>query len=234
MPGVFIGNCLEEPEEGTFAISVINTTENQVAIPTMVNIEEIPDTVSDSAEKPVLYMTQRESKKSPLKRMEQLKELIRTEHLNKEEKNALERICEEFCDIFYLEDDALSCTTTVSHEINTRTDSAPVNVRPYRLPEKHKKEVNRQIEKMLSEGIIRPSTSQWNAPILVVLKKGDASGKQKLSSRLSKAKRFDDRRFIPATKHYRYSRSTRKCEIFFDLRPRIRLPSNRDERERQK
>jgi len=33
---------------------------------------------------------------------------------------------------------------------------------------------------MLSEKIIRPSTSQWNAPILVVPKKSDAPGKQKL------------------------------------------------------
>jgi len=53
----------------------------------------------------------------------------------------------------------LTCTSIVSHEINTRTDSAPVNVRPYRLPEKHKKEVSRQIEKMLSEKIIRPNNS---------------------------------------------------------------------------
>jgi len=108
----------------------------------------------------VLHMTQREGKEPPLTRKEQLKKLIRTEHLNEQEKKALERICEEFCDIFYLENDTLTCTTAVSHEINTRTDSAPVNVRPYRLPEKHKKEVNRQIEKMLSEEIICPNTSQ--------------------------------------------------------------------------
>jgi len=104
-------------------------------------------------------MTQRKDKEPPLARKEQSKDLIRTEYLNEEKKKALERICEEFCDIFYLENNTLTCTT-VSHEINTRTDSAPVNVRPYRLPEKHKKEVNRQIEKILSEGIIRPSTSQ--------------------------------------------------------------------------
>jgi len=55
-----------------------------------------------------------------------------------------------------------------------------VNVRPYRLPAKHKEEVNRQISKMLDDDIIRPSTSQWNAPLLIVPKKTDASGKQKL------------------------------------------------------
>jgi len=104
-------------------------------------------------------------------RKERLKKSLRTEHLNEEKKETLEQICEEFCDIFYLEDNVLTCTSTVSHEINTRTDSAPVNVCPYRLPEKHKKEVSRQIKKMLNEGIIRPSTSQWNAPILIVPKK---------------------------------------------------------------
>ncbi|KAL6416664.1 hypothetical protein ACFW04_013260 [Cataglyphis niger] len=56
------------------------------------------------------------------------------------------------------------------HEINTRTDTSPVNVRPYRLPEKHKTE----------DRIIRTSTSQWNALLLVVPKKADASGKPKL------------------------------------------------------
>jgi len=65
------------------------------------------------------------------------------EHLNEEEKKALEQICEEFCDIFYLEDDVLTRISTVSHEINTRTDSTPeMNVHSYRLPEKHKKEVS--------------------------------------------------------------------------------------------
>jgi len=74
---------------------------------------------------------------------ERLKKSLCTEHLNKEEKEVLEQICEDFCDIFYLEDDVLTCTLTVSHKINTRTDSAPVNVRLYRLSKKHKKEVSR-------------------------------------------------------------------------------------------
>jgi len=58
--------------------------------------------------------------------------------------------------------------------------------------------------------------------------------KTKNSGGLSKAKRFDDRRFLPVTKYYRYPQSTKKREIFFDLRPRIRLSLNHDERERQK
>jgi len=74
----------------------------------------------------------------------------------------------------------LTCTTAIAHEITTRVDSVPVNVQLYKLPEKHKEEVNRQITKMLDDGIIRPSMSQWNASLLVVPKKTHASGKQKL------------------------------------------------------
>ena len=51
---------------------------------------------------------------------------------------------------FYLERDIL--THTIAHEINT--DSAPINVRLYRLSEKHKEEVNQQIKKMLQGDII--------------------------------------------------------------------------------
>ena len=97
-----------------------------------------------------------------------------------EERQAIHRICEEYCDLFLLNGEPLSCTATVEHEITTRADSAPVNVRPYRLPEKHKAEVNKQVKEMLDAGIIRSSVSQWNAPLLVVSKNADASGKPRL------------------------------------------------------
>lgn len=49
-------------------------------------------------------------------------------------------------------------------------------MRPYRLRERHKHEVKREIEEMLRDKIIRPSVSQWNTPLLVVPKKPDTNG----------------------------------------------------------
>lgn len=105
---------------------------------------------------------------------------MRTQHLNTEEKRTVMQICEEYSDTFHLEGEPLTCTAATKHEITTRTDTSPVNVRPYRLPEKHKAEVNRQVQEMLENEIIQSSTSQWNAPLLVVPKKADANGKPKL------------------------------------------------------
>ncbi|KAL6421449.1 hypothetical protein ACFW04_013904 [Cataglyphis niger] len=100
--------------------------------------------------------------------------------INTTDREALLRICENFCDIFHVDGEPLTCTATVEHEINMRADISPVNVKRYRLPEKHKTEVNKQVQQMLKDRIIQTSTSQWNAPLLVVPKKADASGKSKL------------------------------------------------------
>lgn len=86
------------------------------------------------------------------------------------------KICEDFRNIFVLEGDKLTCTQAVKYNIVTRTDSSAVNVRPYRLRERHKHEVKREIEEMLRDKIIRPSVSQWNTPLLVVPKKPDTNG----------------------------------------------------------
>jgi len=101
-------------------------------------------------------------------------------HLNDEERKTILKICEDYNDVFHLDGEILTSTSAAQHEIMTRSDTAPVNTRPYRLPEKHKAEVNRQVQEMLQDKIIRHSNSQWNAPLLVVPKKADASGKTKL------------------------------------------------------
>ena len=106
---------------------------------------------------------------------------LRTNHLSNEEKTALIKICEEFSDIFYLSSDKLTFTTATEHTIPTPTidPTRGINSKPYRIPEIHREEVQKQTEKMLHDGIIVPSSSPWNSPILVIPKKADASGKKK-------------------------------------------------------
>ena len=59
----------------------------------------------------------------------------------------------------------------LDHEIHLLRRSAPVNFRPYRYPHFQKNEIENQASDMLHSGIIRPSTSPFSSPVLLVKKK---------------------------------------------------------------
>jgi hypothetical protein len=61
-----------------------------------------------------------------------------------------------------------------NHCIHLLPDTAPVAVRPYRYPQLVKDELERQCHDMLQQGIIRPSSSAFSSPVLLV-KKHDES-----------------------------------------------------------
>ena len=73
-----------------------------------------------------------------------------------------------FCD-FTRFSGTSSLTRVATHKIDTG-DSLPIRSSPHRIPQKLEEEVNREIEKMLEMGIIRPSTSPWAAPVVIVPK----------------------------------------------------------------
>lgn len=175
--GVYVSNCLATLKSNKRVnVSILNTTESDVKIidyrvhltPIDFNLEDAEST-SESINKITL---------SNSSRSQQVLNNIRTSHLNEQEKKALLNCCSEFTDIFYLEGEPLSYTSAIKHSINTG-DSPPIHVKSYRFPECHKEEVGKQIQKMLDQNIIIPSNSPWSAPVWVVPKKLDASGKRK-------------------------------------------------------
>ena len=59
----------------------------------------------------------------------------------------------------------------IEHIIETKPDSTPVNVKPYRYPHHHKTEIERLIQDLLEHGIITKSRSPYAAPVVLVRKK---------------------------------------------------------------
>ncbi|KAL4083100.1 hypothetical protein QTP88_028430 [Uroleucon formosanum] len=95
--------------------------------------------------------------------------------MDNEQRQSILEICEHYQDIFYLTGDTLTCTDTLTHKINIPENQEPIYKRPYRLPHAQVAEIDSQIKQMEKYDIIEPSFSPWNAPLLLVKKKLDAS-----------------------------------------------------------
>lgn len=103
---------------------------------------------------------------------------LRLNHTNQEENDKIRKLCFEFRDIFYCDRIPLTFTNQIRHRIKLK-DESPIYTKSYRYPEVHKNEIKNQIEKMLDQGIIQHSNSPFSAPVWIVPKKADASGKKK-------------------------------------------------------
>ena len=57
------------------------------------------------------------------------------------------------------------------HSIPLHPGTSPISVRHYRYPQPKKNEIEKLVAKMLQAGIIKPSTSPYSSPMLLVKKK---------------------------------------------------------------
>ena len=108
------------------------------------------------------------------KTIEELGIKIQNESLLPEQKQRLVQLIEDNSDIFAMSLADLPGTSLYPHAIDTG-DSPPVRQRAYRHNPVVQKEIQRQTQEMLDHGIIEPSMSKYNAPCLLVKKKGGES-----------------------------------------------------------
>ncbi|KAK9086959.1 hypothetical protein Syun_029353 [Stephania yunnanensis] len=66
---------------------------------------------------------------------------------------------------------ALPSARIIDHRISLLPGIAPVNVHPYRYPHFQKNKIKRLVSEMLTNGVIRLSTSHFLSPVLLVKKR---------------------------------------------------------------
>lgn len=169
--GVLIASVIVRPKNGEIPVKILNSREEEVTIKNF-----RPETV-DLDTFDVVQFTGNNI--SSVKRVDEVLGLVNYKNMNREEQSAIEHIIAKFADVFYLPKDPLSVTNIYKHNIQLEKNASPVYVKPYRLPQAQKEEINKQVGKMLDEGVIEPAQSPWSSPILIVPKKVDKNGERK-------------------------------------------------------
>ena len=90
--------------------------------------------------------------------------------VSEEHQNAFKELCNKFKDIFSVDLGDVGKTPLVEMEIDTG-DSPPITQKPYTLPLKHAKWVQKELEILEKAGVIMRSVSPWASPIVVVPKR---------------------------------------------------------------
>jgi hypothetical protein len=93
------------------------------------------------------------------------------DHLSPEDRQQIEPVLLKYAHVFHDEDtNDFKGTDVIEHQIpigNAQSIRRP----QYRTPYDLREEMQKQVQNMLDQGIIRPSTSLWSAPAILVPKK---------------------------------------------------------------
>ena len=81
-------------------------------------------------------------------------------------------VVKDFPDVFPEELPGMPPDRDIEFLIDLLPGTGPISKRPYRMPAKDLEEIKKQIKELLDKGYIRPSSSPWGTPVLLVEKKG--------------------------------------------------------------
>ena len=165
MPGVYATRCRVIPNlQGVFQITMLNTT----ASPIVINNRKYNGKLH-----PIRETHQQQTVLGNESSAHFAKDISLGAELSQEHRQQLVSLITRYEGIFASNPKKPSLVNGMKHRIIT-DNALPVNKKPHRIPHAWDDEVNKQIKEMLDNGIIRPLSSPWNSPIILVKKKDNS------------------------------------------------------------
>lgn len=184
--GIYLGNSLSSVKKGFVHVLVANCNhelkhlnEQTVDYDFVKNYDLLPEfSMEDKQIYNISFMTTWDAQlKERADKIE--KQLHLSPDLTEEEFNSIVELCARYQNLFHLEGDKLTHTSVLKHEIIIKKDQSPIHQKMYRHPPIIKEEINKNIQELLKNDIIKPSKSPWSSPLLVVPKKAGSDGQKR-------------------------------------------------------
>ena len=155
--------CIErvDPQERETVITTDDEDDAPTSIAAAARVAVInEETEGNDAEGDVLSFPETE-------RTETYKDVQINPDLSKSRQEEVQCLLHEFEDIF---SDIPGETNLGEHKIELTT-SEPIRVKPYPIPYAKRTTIEEEVQKMLKAGVIEPSRSDYNSPVVIVKKK---------------------------------------------------------------
>ena len=147
--------------EGVFLITFLNTSENEYTLPSR--------KIIGALQQPGETLLARK----PEEREVEMKDIPIKDNLNNDERREVYEMIKEYRHLFTNDSTKPKRVKAMKHKIGTN-DVLPQFRKPIRIPYAFEEEMNKQVNEMVKNKIIRPSSSPWNAPVMLVRKKDQA------------------------------------------------------------
>ena len=154
-------------------ITIVNDTENSVVLQKGEEIGKCTPAIEVDSGSHQCRMMRTESSNEPVDGVpDHLVELIErsSTHLSAVEIEQFTALLKRFENVFAKSSDDLGQTDRVRHKIDTN-NARPIRQSPRRQPFGKRDIEKQELDKMLSRGIVEPSTSAWASPIVLITKK---------------------------------------------------------------
>ena len=92
------------------------------------------------------------------------------EHITLDQENMVRKLLCKHADVFAKPGGSLGCTTLIEHEIRTTTER-PIREKFRRYSPHHRQLIEQEIKELLQKGVIEPSRSAYNSPLVLIKKK---------------------------------------------------------------
>ena len=171
--GLLVGRTLVDTTTGRSTIPVMNIKDQPCKIRSdaLMGSVQVVSGMSSLGENDGSDGTQGFNAKENGRLPEHLLPLVQntSKNLSPEEKQKVSTLISEFGDIFVGPDGQLGQTNLAEHYIDTG-DTKPFKLPARRIPMFKRPIVEKEVDRMLEQGVIEPSTSPWNSPICLVTK----------------------------------------------------------------
>lgn len=167
---VMVARAVVKPNKEEVPLRLLNWRDLPVSVPKgtcVADMEILPDHPVEN-----VAAIQEQEHNVPRSVQDQLWEIVeRTESpLTLQQKQQLYAVILEYHDVFAFEPGDRGQTKIVQHGIDTG-DSRPIRQQVRRIPPIQREEAKKLLKEMLTEKVIRPSSSPWASPIVLVKKK---------------------------------------------------------------